>query len=181
MHDDLHATVVVISKKLITFAETSTATVCRRESPYQLWLAKNWLPLQRHQQPLKKAFHAASVVISKKLITFAETSTARGCIYRLGTALWLAKNWLPLQRHQQRRARTGTATSVVISKKLITFAETSTARFMRRQERVWLWLAKNWLPLQRHQQPRIRQRSTSSVVISKKLITFAETSTAQMF
>ena len=67
---------VVISKKMITFAETSTAGRNTRNGASALWLAKKWLPLQRHQQQTAGLIVHQAVVISKKMITFAETSTA---------------------------------------------------------------------------------------------------------
>ena len=145
-------TCVVISKKLITFAETSTACLELEQLMRKLWLAKNWLPLQRHQQLVFEYACSQSVVISKKLITFAETSTAIFCTCSVLFLLWLAKNWLPLQRHQQQAVAVVTKRIVVISKKLITFAETSTAPWLGVLLTTQLWLAKNWLPLQRHQQ-----------------------------
>ena len=118
----------MISWKILIFAEAETTLADDGTTATSLWLAEKSLSLRKQRQPHVCMERQGGVVISWKILIFAEAETT----------------WQP--RHLRRD-------DVVISWKILIFAEAETTAHPAKVITALLWLAEKSLSLRKQRQP----------------------------
>ena len=92
---------VVNCFRLIIFAKAKTTSRIRLMQCKELWIAFDWLSLQRQKQPQALQVCVAWVVNCFRLIIFAKAKTTSTSALYTKSSLWIAFDWLSLQRQKQ--------------------------------------------------------------------------------
>ena len=155
---------VVISWKILIFAEAETTRSRRSRHRYRLWLAEKSLSLRKQRQPCRVAVRYAGVVISWKILIFAEAETTEEEREHGRLLLWLAEKSLSLRKQRQHLPPRQHPCQVVISWKILIFAEAETTAKGSFKAVIELWLAEKSLSLRKQ-----RQLAPTAVCVAHKL------------